>query len=247
MTATIKRLWKNESFQTTVFGILIVTLFFGFWYSSQIVLQTSIFPGLPVISGSMDTTSTGQNPGWVQPFDRAFQVGDFIIIQGVNPKDLNTNYPNSDIIVFHRPDHPSELVVHRIVNEVVKNGTIYFFTKGDGNPPAIWPNPAEPNQIDHGWYDNGYDTGTWYQNHPDVPNGSISEDLVVGKVVMRVPWIGYFAIFMHDVLGVNNSFIALVVPIIIILIILYIIIEFGAPLLNRKPSTVKQKTAAKQT
>ena len=50
---------------------------------------------------------------------------------------------------------------------------------------------------------------------------------------------------MHDVLGVNNSFIAIPI-IIIILVILLIIIEFVAPLLKRKPSTVEQKPAAEQ-
>jgi hypothetical protein len=244
VTTTIKKLWKNEYFQTAVFVILMVTLVFGFWYGSQIALKTSIFPALPVISGSMDTISAGQNPGWVQPFDRTLQVGDFIIIQGVNPKDLNTNYPNSDIIVFHRPDDPSELVVHRITSEIVKNGTIYFFTKGDGNPPAIWPSPAEPNQIDYGWYNNGYDTTAWYRNHPEVPNGSVSEDLVVGKVVMRIPVLGYLPMIVQGFIG-NNTL--LVIPVIVFLIILLILIEFAVPMLRHKQQRVEQGTSLEQT
>jgi hypothetical protein len=244
VTTTIKKFWKNEYFQTAVFVILMATLVFGFWYGSQIALKTSIFPALPVISGSMDTTSTDQNSGLVQPFGRTLQVGDFIIIQGVNPKDLNTNYPDSDIIVFHRPDHPSELLVHRITSEIVKNGTIYFFTKGDGNPPAIWPSPVEPNQIDYGWYNNGYDTTRWYKNHPNVPYGSVSEDLVVGKMVMRIPVLGYLPMIVQGFIGNNTS---LVIPVIVFLIILLILTEFAVPVLRHKQQRVEQKTTAEQT
>jgi hypothetical protein len=126
------------------------------------------------------------------------------------------------------------------VNEVVKNGTIYFFTKGDGNPSAIWPSPAEANQIDYGWYDNGYDTGVWYQNHPDVPNGSVSEDLVVGKVIMRIPVIGYFAM-------IAQGYTFLVIPVIAFLIILLILIEFAVPILRDKQRHIEHEASPEQT
>ena len=72
------------------------------------------------------------------PFDRTLSIGDIIIVQGVNPKDLNTNYPNSDIIVFHSPNDPSILIVHRIIGTETVNGTTYYQTKGDGNGNP-WP------------------------------------------------------------------------------------------------------------
>jgi signal peptidase I len=161
------------------------------------------------------------------PFDRTLHKGDIIIIQGVEPSVLNGNYPDSDIIVFHRPDNPSELIVHRIVKTETINGKLYFYTKGDGNsPPDTWPTIPQPYQYD-----------PWRNNDPDVPQGAVSQDLVVGKVVMRIPWVGHIAIFMHDALGVNNGFLAL--PIIIILIILIIIIEFVVPLIRRKKTDSK--------
>jgi hypothetical protein len=211
--------------------ILIIIVIFGLWYGSQAVLNTKIPPVLAVISGSMCIPYDGACDGWTHPFDRTLHVGDLIIIQGVDPKTLNTDYPyNSDIIVFHRPDNPDELIVHRIVATTTIDGKLYFFTKGDGNsPPDTWPTVPEPYQYD-----------PWYSNNASIPQGAVSEDLVVGKVIMRIPWIGHIAIFMHDILGVNNKFLAL--PVIVILIVLLLAIELLEPLLRRKPSAVQHKT-----
>jgi signal peptidase I len=115
------------------------------------------------------------NSGWNRPFDRTLQIGDLIIIQGAKPASLNADYPNSDIIVFRKPGNPNELIVHRIVDKYEENGIFYFRTKGNGNPPAKWPSPIQPE---------GYDP--WV----------VSQNLVVGKVVMRIPWVGYIVIFL---------------------------------------------------
>lgn len=192
---------------------------FGFWYGSQAVLNTSIPPALAVVSGSMDTVPDGTSSGWLHPFSRTLQIGDLIIIQGVSADTLNTNYPNSDIIVFRRPDNPSELIVHRIVSSTTINGKLYFFTKGDGNQPVTWPGYQE------GMYDK------WIINNLSIPIGAVSEDLVVGKVIMRVPLIGYLPMFVQSITG-NNS--AIIIPIIIIIIIILLIVEFVIPLLKRK-------------
>ncbi len=225
MTTTVKKLWKNEYFQTTIVILLIVTVVFGFWYGSQAILNTSIPPALAVVSGSMDTTSDGRSPGWTHPFSRTLQIGDLIIIQGVDPDTLNTNYPNSDIIVFHRPDNPSELIVHRIVSSTIIDNKLYFFTKGDGNPPVIWPESQE------GMYDK------WINSNSNIPIGAINQDLVVGKVIMRIPLIGYLPMFVQSAIG-NNS--VIVIPIIVIVIILLVIVEFIIPLLKRKEKQSNQ-------
>jgi signal peptidase I len=233
VTAISKRIWKNEYVQTIIVVILIVAVVFGFWYGSQIAFNTKIPPALAVVSGSMCIPYDGPCDGWTHPFERTLHIGDIIIIQGINPKDLKTNYPDSDIIVFHRPDNPSELIVHRIVATTTIDNKLYFFTKGDGNsPPDTWPTIPQL-----------YERDPWYSGNASIPQGAVSQDLVVGKVVMRVPWIGHIAIFMHDVLGVNNRYIA--IPIVILLIILLIIVEFVAPLLKRKPA-VQQRNSPPQ-
>jgi hypothetical protein len=86
--------------------------------------------------------------------------------------------------------------VHRIVAKIEINGTLYFSTEGDGNGIKKWPD--KPDMIDQ-----------W---------SPVSQDLIVGKVVMRVPWVGHVALFMRE-----NPY---GVPIIIILAALLIIIEF---------------------
>ena len=94
----------------------------------------------------------------------AIMQGSFVLVDpNVNPADLNANYPDSDIILFHNPDDPSQLIVHRIVAEVEINGATCFYTKADANGVKY---PAVPNSSD-------YDR--W---------GAISPDFVVGKVVV---------------------------------------------------------------
>ena len=213
MTSPSRKVWKNEAVQTTIVVILIVTIVFGIWYGSQIVLNTKIPPALAVVSGSMCIPFDSACDGWTHPFDRTLHVGDIIIIQGVDSEDLNVNYPNSDIIVFHNPDLQSELIVHRIIGTTTVNGTIYFQTKGDGNGN---PWPQEPVS--------GFDRWNSF-TPPGVP-----ENMVVGKVVMRVPWIGWIAIEMQK-WGASNS---TVIPIIVILIILLIAIEIVPSILKKK-------------
>ena len=218
LTATLKKLWKNEYFQTAVIIGSIVLVVFGFWYGSQLVLNTQ-YPALAVVTGSMCTLQDGQCDGWTHPFAQTLHVGDLIIVQGVNPADLSANYPNSDIIVFHRPGDPSELIVHRIVAKEEVNGIFYFRTKGDGNG-IKWPSTPQAVEYD--------------------PWGPIPQDQVVGKVVMRIPWVGHIVLFMRNSVGL---------PIIIALIILLVVVEFIVPLIRGKKAPFvesKQQEEAQQ-
>jgi hypothetical protein len=222
LTATLKKLWKNEYFQTAVIIGLIALAVLGFWYTVEIVLNTPD-PALAVVSGSMCIPQDDRCDGWTHPFARTLHVGDLIIIQGVNPADLNANYPNSDVIVYHDPRYPinsNQLIVHRIVAKNEINGTLYFQTKGDGNGPNSekWPNPVDP-----AYYD------SW-----NLPNG-VPQGSVVGKVVMRIPWVGNLVLFMKWV--VEHPF---GLPIIIALIILLVIIEYIAPLLRGRKASAAE-------
>jgi signal peptidase I len=207
----LKRFWRNDYFQTAVIIGLIVAVVLGFFYGSQLVLNTP-YPTLTVETGSMCIPFDGLCDGWSHPFDRTLHVGDLLIVQGVNAAELNTNYPNSDIIVFHEPGNPDRLIVHRIVAVQEINGKLYFQTKGDGNGGSNYRWPTIPPVSE-------YDP--W-------PGGQgISQDLVVGKVVGRVPWVGLVTLFMRQ-----N---ALGLPIVIALIILLVVLEFVLPILKKKP------------
>ena len=197
-----KRLWKNEYVQTAVVIGLIVLVVFGFWYGSQLVLNTP-YPVLAVVTGSMCVPYDGACDGWSHTFDYTLHIGDLIVVQGVDPADLNDDYPDSDIIVFHKPTDPDELIVHRIVAKEEKDGVYYFNTEGDGNGPKRWPDT--PDQAD--------------------PWSPFSEDFVVGKVVMRVPFVGHLVLFMRNSVGLY---------IVVGLIVLLVFFEFVVPLLRRK-------------
>ena len=202
---SLKKLWKNGNFQTALTIILIILIVAGFWFGTQAALNTS-YPVLAVTSGSMCISYDGACTGWDHPFARTLHTGDLIIVQGVTPADLNANYPYSDIIVYHNPTDPQELIVHRIVDKKVENGTIYFSTEGDGNGVLKWPNA--PDQTDR-----------W---------SPFSSDLVVGKVVMRIPWLGHLVLFMRSEYGV---------PAVVVLVAILIIIELVVPW-GRKKNTV---------
>ena len=210
----LRKLWKNEYFQTVVVIGLIVLVVFGFWYGSQFVLNTP-YPALAVVTGSMCVPYDGACEGWSHPFDRTLHVGDLIIVQGVSPADLSDDYPYSDIIVFHKPGNPDELIVHRIVEKENRNGVFYFTTEGDGNGINKWPDPPD-------------------QNDPWSP---FSEDFVVGKVIMRVPYVGHVVLFMRNSFGLF---------IVVGLVLLLVFFEFVVPLLRKKraPAPNKQATSA---
>lgn len=206
LTVKLKKLWKNRYFQTAViiglFSLALLTLMYG----PQAVLNTP-YPLSAVSSGSMCVSYGAACDGWAHPFDRTLHVGDLIIVQGVDPQDLNADYPDSDIIVFHDPSNPTELIVHRITSKQEIDGTLYFETKGDGNG-NVWPSTPE----------NGID---YWSGYPD----GIPEDLVVGKVILRVPWVGHLALFMRNSFGV---------PLVVVLILIVVVVEFVLPLFRRK-------------
>ena len=157
------------------------------------------------------------------PFDRTLSIGDIIVVQGVNTKDLNTNYPNSDIIIFHSPID-GELIVHRIIATETVNGVTYYQTKGDGNGyPDTWPQTPT----------SGLDP--WDSNNPP----GVPQNLVVGKVIMRIPWFGWITLFMR-----GNS---LGLPIIIALILLLVILEFVIPIIRGDNKKSKQQNNMQPT
>ncbi|MCW3995431.1 MAG: hypothetical protein NWE98_04695 [Candidatus Bathyarchaeota archaeon] len=223
MSNTISRLWKNDNVKSATVIIIIVALVLGFFFGLQFILHTPV-PIRVVESGSMCVPYDGFCDGWDHPFSKTLHVGDIIIIQGVDPKDLNANYPNSDIIVYQNPTDLSAVpIVHRIVAKYEVNGTYYFQTKGDGNGrkyPAV-PSPSE------------YDSNTlWPGNGEGVP-----QSLVVGRVVMRIPWFGWITLFMR-----SNSW---GLPLVIALILLLIVLEFVIPIIRGRKTEPKAKEESK--
>jgi hypothetical protein len=224
----LRKMWKNNYFKAVVTIVLIIAVVLSFFFGLQIGFKTS-YPLLTVESGSMSVPFDAQEDiSWrgfwlsiTHPFDRSLSVGDIIIVQGVNTKDLNTNYPNSDIIIFHSPVN-GELIVHRIISSETVNGVTYYQTKGDGNGyPDTWPKKPT----------SGLDQ--WDSSNPP----GVNQMLVVGKVIMRLPLFGWITLFMR-----NSS---LGLPVIIGLILLLVIIEFVIPIIRKRPkerNDIKQRS-----
>ena len=204
--ALLRRLWKNEYFKTALMIVLVVTIVFGFWFGSQIVLNTP-YPALAVASGSMCKLPGPYCDGWSHPFEPTLHVGDLIIIQGVKSEEIKAaQYPEGDIIVFNQPYADGELIVHRAIADQTIDGKIFFQTKGDGN------------------------------DRPDTT--LVSEDHLVGKVVLRIPWVGHVSLLM------NNSFGILIIA---LLLIVLIITEFVIPALSSEKADVEQKEDLDET
>jgi signal peptidase I len=210
----LRKLSKSNYFKTIVTIVLIVAITGGFFLGMQLVLGTSA-PLRVVESGSMYVPYDGACEGWLSldhSFAQTLHKGDIIIIQAVNPTDLNANYPNSDIIVYRNPNGVTP-IVHRIVEKQEIDGTLYFKTKGDGNGPVTWP--AIPN---------------YYDNIPDTKG--VPQNLIEGKVILRIPGLGWITLFMR-----GNSW---ALPVVIGLIILLLIIEFILPVIKEKRKNAQQ-------
>ena len=223
------RIRRNGYFKQAVVIGIVIAVVLGMFFCLQFGLGTGI-PVRVVESGSMslplnfisgppysmnDFLLTSEHL-----FDRTLDTGDIIIIQKVNPADLNVNYPNSDIIVYQNPTNLSSTpIVHRIVAVSNINGTLYFQTKGDGNElkwPAIPPASM-------------YDSNRVYSGHEQ----GVPQNLVEGKVILRIPWVGWFTLFLRE-----NSW---GLPLIIVLILLLVVVQFVLPVLREKKAKPHQE------
>jgi len=215
----IVKILQNEYIKSGIVIALIVITVLGIFFSLRFALNTDV-PVRVVESGSMCVPYGYLCDGWSHVFDQTLHVGDIIIIQGIKPEELNANYPNSDVIVYINPtDLSATPIVHRIVERSEVNGILYFQTKGDGNPSEKWPDPVSPSD---------YDSQTLW---PSGPDEGVPENLVLGKVVMRIPWFGHITLFLQ-----RNPY---GLPVIIALIILLSVIEFIIPIVKK---TKEQET-----
>ncbi len=201
--------------------VIAVFLVAGSFLALPILLNNST-PLRVVESGSMCVPYDWACDGFLSithEFSPTLHTGDIIIIQGVNPETINANYPNSDIIVYQRPDKPDDTpVVHRVVAEYEENGVLYFQTKGDGNET---PYPNVPSSSE-------YDSNYLWGNGEGVPAG-----MVLGKVVMRIPYFGWVTLFLKE------NFWG--IPLIIAFIMLLLAVEFVIPEVKRKRKVVTIK------
>jgi signal peptidase len=113
----LKRALKNEYIKSAIFLAIILGCIGAFWIGLRTYLSTE-YPLLAVASGSMIPT---------------LNVGDLIVVQGgLNVNNVIAEYETGDIVVFHKPSNPDELIVHRAVEKINDE----LRTKGDNNDHA---------------------------------------------------------------------------------------------------------------
>ncbi len=114
----LKDLWKNEYVKSLILLAIIIASIVAFWFGLRAYLRTD-YPLLAVASGSMRPT---------------LNVGDLIAVQGgFNVSDITAVYETGDIIVFHNPTNPDDLIVHRAVEKHQNGDAFYLKTQGDNN------------------------------------------------------------------------------------------------------------------
>ncbi len=115
----LKNALKNEYAKSLILLVIVVVGILAFWIGLRAYLRTD-YPLLAVASGSMVPT---------------LKVGDLIAVQGgLNVSDIMAAYETGDIVVFHKPENPDELIVHRAVSKLQDGNGLYLVTKGDANP-----------------------------------------------------------------------------------------------------------------
>lgn len=218
-----KNILKNEYVKTIIAIGLVVLVVLGGYFVLGVALGTDT-PIRVVESGSMCTTLSGCD-GFSDVFTQTLHKGDLILIQKLNPQEYNINYPDSDIIVYWNPELANNLgstpIVHRVVTRYEINGTYYFQTKGDGNG-VHWPANVSSTQ---------YDSNVLWTTGQGVP-----QEQVLGRVVMRIPYIGWVTLLMRNTVWA--------LPIVIAVIFILVIAEFVLPAL--KPKLQKQVDAEEQ-
>lgn len=201
--------------------ILVVMGVFAFWFGLRLALNTD-YPVLAVASGSMSRVNVNGmsvDDAWSYPFVRTLHTGDLIIVQAVRPQDIyaapfNESGRSGDILVFRLSSGSEDLIVHRAIGWYEWNVTLE--TKGDGNA-----SPGPPND----------------PNDPSHP-GKVPVDLVVGKVVLRIPWVGNFALFMRE---------SSATYVVVALIIIIIAAELVLSIVEDKEEKDKKDSVAVQT
>jgi signal peptidase I len=182
-------LWYEDSVASWLVSIALAFLLIKFIiYPALGLLFGTQFPVVAVVSNSMehdesfDAWWASQEDLYLQfnitkrqflefPMRNGFDKGDIIILVGAKPEKLQ---PGHIIVYWGGKEYP---IIHRIVKvEHDTNNAPYFQTKGDHNMGQIY-------------------------NPPYLDEHHIAPDTVIGKAVLRVPYLGWVKIWFVELLN----------------------------------------------
>ena len=142
--------------------LLTVIAWYTLWFGLSALLQTAnpiVFVGLdPGLAWNECSMTPTLSPG------------DVLFLQGVPSDQIELG----DIIVFRNPRNSDDLIVHRVVQIVIRDGRYYFTTKGD--------NPR---------------TNPWSLSYEK----DFSATYIVGKVIFKIPLVGWVWIAVKTPIG----------------------------------------------
>lgn len=184
-------LWYEESVLSWFVSLLVAFVVIKFLiYPGLGLLFGTQFPIVAVVSdsmehdGSFDSWWASQEDFYLQneitkeqfleyPFKNGFNKGDIMVLVGVKEEKLE----RGDILVFWS-GKPFP-IIHRVIKIWVDEdtGERFFETKGDHNR----------NQV---------------QQPPVLDETRILPEQIVGKAVLRIPYLGYVKIWFVDLIGV---------------------------------------------
>lgn len=189
---TWKFIWDDDSVLSWIVNIVLAFVLIKFIvYPGLGFLLGTNYPIVAVVSSSMEHTAGFEewwdnNKEWY--LDKNITKEDFMKFQsrnGFNKGDimvLHGKKPKDiqigEVIVFksRRPDP----IIHRVVDKWEKDGKYYFQTKGDNNPASI-----------RDYY---------------LDETNISGDNVIGKSIIRIPFLGYIKIaFVCGIYGIQGK------------------------------------------
>ncbi|MBS3172215.1 signal peptidase I [Candidatus Woesearchaeota archaeon] len=190
MSNTFKKiwdfLWHSDSLASWVVSFIVafIVVKFVIYAGIGLLLGTS-YPIVAVVSGSMEHNGVGFDQWWEENKDwyenKNIAKEDFetyIFKNGFNKGDImilvgdeSKDINKGDVIVF-QASNTAHPVIHRVVKVSENDNDYYFQTKGDNNEDS----------------------------YEQLGETKISEDKLIGKAVIRIPWLGWVKIIFAEII-----------------------------------------------
>jgi signal peptidase I len=178
-------IWHSDSLISWVISFILAFLIVKYViYVGLGLLFGTGFPIVAVVSGSMEHDGLdfdswwNENSKWYESNDISLEMfNEFDFKRGFNKGDIMVlfgveakNINKGDILVFEA--NSKYPVIHRVVKVWSEDEEIYFQTKGDNNPRVF----------------------------SELGENKIAEDRIIGKAVLRIPFLGWVKIMFTELI-----------------------------------------------
>jgi signal peptidase I len=184
-------IWEDDSIWSWIVNIILAFVLIKFivYPGLGFALQTT-HPVVAVVSESMEHNSRF-NDWWYEsndwyvsneitkdqfnefPLKNGFDKGDIMVLMGKNAEEIEVG----EVIVFWSTRR--DPIIHRVVYKWEDNGDFFFQTKGDN-----------------------YQTNPIPIRSPFLDETRINEKQIIGKAVLKIPFLGYIKIWFVDLVNV---------------------------------------------